>query len=550
MSKKKRKGFTLIELLAVLLLLSLCAVIGIYFSTSALEQTKNKTESINLESLYKSAIMYTDEYKNSDDWIAEWNTENNDVTGDEFVCVAVDDLVAKGYVRSDKVPENYQDKYVMLRRDSTTKSYKKLEKTQDFLSDNSSCNSYDSSIPVVQIKVNNEKNIWQKDNITGTIEYTVGSSSIKETNYYYIVDGKKFPIEANLQSGNLITTSFDIAENGENIRICGQITNKLGRKSKLVCEGIYKKDDVQPELKINIQNDQIKWYKEVLGNFEVTTGKSGIKESNYYLINNETKTPIEVSEKNEFNITTSGKNMKVCGQLTGGNGISSGEVCSENFSIDVEKPYLVTKGNLNKGSFNNPVYKDNLSENITIYTCISTSKNITKTDSCFSSIATSRYSSVCGTTYYLYTYAVDEALNESDIELNDSYSYNCSSSSGNKNSSSTSSSNCDTTCQMKKNSEAYNNTTDAAEKEKLHAENEKLAQENSACKNGCSYNSSTGVWTDSNGDKLYDVSNTPKNSSSSSKSSSSSSRSNKSSSSTATKIVKTVTNVVKKIIGK
>ena len=84
-------------------------------------------------------------------------------------------------------------------------------------------------------------------------------------------------------------------------------------------------------------------------------------------------------------------------------------------------------------------------------------------------------------------------------------------------------SSCSATCQMQKNSEAWHDTNDPAEKERLHQENVRLA-ESIGLNEGNNFNSSTGVWSGSDGKQLYTVSGgSGKNSSGSSNSHSGSS---------------------------
>ena len=247
-----------------------------------------------------------------------------------------------------------------------------------------------------------------------------------------------------------------------------------------------------------------------------------------------------VSNSN-FAISKEGKVIRICGKVVNGAGVSSGDdMCIGPLGLDKTKPILSSKGSIGSSNID-PVYTDNLGT-VTVKKCITTSKTVTKGDSCFNSATYPSY--VSGTTYYLFSYGMDSAGNESDVVLNNEYTYVYHSS--NSGSHRGSGSSCNATCQMKKNSEKWhevNNNNSLSQSEKksqqdaLHKANEKLAKGNSDCKGSCSYNNNSGTWSDSGGKNLYnssDLKNASKNSNSnrsSSKSSSNRSSSKSSSSS-------------------
>ena len=239
-------------------------------------------------------------------------------------------------------------------------------------------------------------------------------------------------------------------------------------------------------------------------------------------------------------------------------------MCIGPLGLDKTKPILSSKSIIGSSNID-PVYTDNLGT-VTVKKCITTSKTVTKGDSCFNSATYPSY--VSGTTYYLFSYGVDSAGNESDVVLNNEYTYVYHSS--NSGSHRGSSSSCNATCQMKKNSEKWhevNNNNSLSQSEKkshqdaLHRANEKLAKGNSDCKGSCSYNNNSGTWSDSGGKNLYnssDLKNASKNSnsnrssskSSSSRSSSSSNRRSSSSKSSSSSAKSAATKAAKSLASK
>ena len=235
----------------------------------------------------------------------------------------------------------------------------------------------------------------------------------------------------------------------------------------------------------------------------------GTSKNNLVLIGNEVAINSSYSRKTIY--------VKACNEAKMCSGVSSYTVLYDNTA-----PTYTSGGSIGRGSVSKPSYTDNAggSGNVTVYTCVTTGKVPTNTDSCFSSSQTT-YSYSCGTTFRLYSYAVDAAGNKSAVYdhatnngatyYNTCYSgggssYGGGGSSGGSSGGRSHSSSCDTSCQMKQNSEAWHNTTNQAERDRLHRENQKLAEKNNSCGSGCSFDSGSGNWKNSSGKNLYEVS--------------------------------------------
>lgn len=454
------------------------------------------------------------------------------------------------------------DSLLLLKRNRDTKSYEKLG---DYIIDNENeCKSYDDQRPSVVINLNSSSNSngWYTSDISGNITATTGKSGIKEKNYFYEVDGVKTAINGD---------SFNIDSDGSSIRICGSITNGLGISSGEECVGPLKRDTSKPSLNIDISSKASNgnWYNsDINGNIIASAGKSGIKSVDYYIdIDGKKETYNTTVSNSNFAISKEGKVIRICGKVVNGAGVSSGDdMCIGPLGLDKTKPILSSKGSIGSSNID-PVYTDNLGT-VTVKKCITTSKTVTKGDSCFNSATYPSY--VSGTTYYLFSYGVDSAGNESDVVLNNEYTYVYHSS--NSGSHRGSGSSCNATCQMKKNSEKWhevnnNNNNSLSQSEKksqqdaLHRANEKLAKGNSDCKGSCSYNNNSGTWSDSGGKNLYnssDLKNASKNSnsnrssskSSSSRSSSSSNRRSSSSKSSSSSAKSAATKAAKSLASK
>ena len=106
---KDSKGFTLIELLAVIVVLSIVMLIGVYAVLPQMEGAKRKAFAIEANGVIKAAQQY----------VAVESLENNTIFTAQQ-CVDLSTLVTKGYSELDK--EGYVGK-VMIQKDSTTNVY-------------------------------------------------------------------------------------------------------------------------------------------------------------------------------------------------------------------------------------------------------------------------------------------------------------------------------------------------------------------------------------------------------------------------------------------
>lgn len=240
------------------------------------------------------------------------------------------------------------------------------------------------------------------------------------------------------------------------------------------------------------------------------------------------KNSINLMEKS-LNVDSSYNKQTVYVKACNLAGICS-DVVSYLIKYDSTAPHYVSGGTIGASSISKPTYEDNAggSGGVTVYTCVTTQSSVDYSDSCFSSLNT-YYSSSCGITYYLYSYAIDIAGNRSAIMQHNTYYEACvsydyddddyywpsgsGSSSSSGSSSGSSSSICDTTCQMKENSEAWwdaQNDTSLTDEEReniqnaLHEANKELSTGNTDCGSGCTYDDDW-KWKDSDGNPLYEV---------------------------------------------
>jgi hypothetical protein len=183
--------------------------------------------------------------------------------------------------------------------------------------------------------------------------------------------------------------------------------------------------------------------------------------------------------------------------------------------IDKTAPTFASSAYFNGYSASSATYTDTESGVNDIRYCITQSSSVSSGDGCFTNQANVSYSPSCGSTYYLFTYAIDNVGNVSGVTLNNSvstaacYVPPAPSYSGGSDYDDErpryhrEEPACDWTCQMHNNSERYLQIDDQAEKDRLHQENIKIAKENCP---GCTFDKNKdNYWRDTTGNTLYGV---------------------------------------------
>ena len=100
-----KKGFTLVELLVTIFLVSLTLMIGSYIFSNIIEKSEDKSLTVTVENVKKSANAYVKENPNELVWI---NNQN---------CVSIDILISKGYLKRDILKKDIS-KYILVTRDN------------------------------------------------------------------------------------------------------------------------------------------------------------------------------------------------------------------------------------------------------------------------------------------------------------------------------------------------------------------------------------------------------------------------------------------------
>ena len=111
-----KKGFTLIELLAVIVILSIIAIISFTIIFKLIDDSRQDIYEANISTIEKAA--------------EKWAVDNSHLVGKSAAyCLDVDDLVNGGYIKSDSLKDPREKNagnitgYVKILYDSTYKQY-------------------------------------------------------------------------------------------------------------------------------------------------------------------------------------------------------------------------------------------------------------------------------------------------------------------------------------------------------------------------------------------------------------------------------------------
>ena len=132
----KKKGFTLIELLVAILIVALVGTVGFISIRAVIDNSKEKSNALNISNIIKGARSYTEEFKTMDKY---WFVDNE--TNEEYSCTTVGMLINKGFLKDsilDTVIDGKnvtRDTSIKIKRNKNTK----VNDTEDILFNNINC---------------------------------------------------------------------------------------------------------------------------------------------------------------------------------------------------------------------------------------------------------------------------------------------------------------------------------------------------------------------------------------------------------------------------
>ena len=111
----KNQGFTLIEVLATILIISIVFGASYYFTMNTINNSKEKSKEISINSIKTSARTYSKEYPNNLIW--KEDGENH------YACVTIQDLINAGYYKEEQINNIIDEKYksiILTKNNSNT----------------------------------------------------------------------------------------------------------------------------------------------------------------------------------------------------------------------------------------------------------------------------------------------------------------------------------------------------------------------------------------------------------------------------------------------
>jgi len=145
---KNKNGFTLVELLVTIVVLTLIFSICLITVNNIIENSKEKSTSLNINSIKNGANSYIEEYPEELKW--ESVEENTDL---ERICISIETLISKGYFKENILENSTIPKSIILTRNKDNIIISEEEQ-------NTNCNSYNQKVPIPK-----------KDNICYSITY-------------------------------------------------------------------------------------------------------------------------------------------------------------------------------------------------------------------------------------------------------------------------------------------------------------------------------------------------------------------------------------------
>lgn len=242
---RKKNGFTLIELLATLLIICLITTIAVITIKDNIENTKDKAQKLTQNALFQASSAYVAEYKtNSTDWYTEYIKEDTSYkeTGNEYACTTIQMLIDKGYLKNNIIDAktnesiNHNTQIQVIRNKTTKVIFKKVIMSSQV------CKELDSVIPSVMFTPDGSNLVYKP---TVTITAITGESNVKSMTYYIKKDNNKY---------QEVTTTSDLGEitieeiDGENIKVCANVTNGIDVSSGEVCSNYFNVDNTPPKI--------------------------------------------------------------------------------------------------------------------------------------------------------------------------------------------------------------------------------------------------------------------------------------------------------------
>lgn len=234
MKKKKNKkhkflgifGFTLIELLVTILIVALVGTVGFISIKAIIDNSKEKSNTLNVKNIVKSARSYTEEFKTMDKY---WFIDSSN-TNEEYSCTTVGMLINKGFLKDSILDtvidgENVtRDTSVKIKRNKNTK----VNNGEDIVFNSPDCDELADIKMEFDVSGETGNPGWYIKDVNVRINVTNASQIDKEYTSYVIKDDSGNVKDANITSEenkNGDNWQVKVGDEGKKLNLCISIKN-------------------------------------------------------------------------------------------------------------------------------------------------------------------------------------------------------------------------------------------------------------------------------------------------------------------------------------
>lgn len=219
-------GFTLIELLVTILIVALVGTVGFISIKAIIDNSKEKSNTLNVTNIVKSAHSYTEEFKTMDKY---WFIDSSN-TSEEYSCTTVGMLINKGFLKDSILDtvidgENVtRDTSVKIKRNKNTK----VNNGEDIVFNSPDCDELADIKMEFDVSGETGNPGWYIKDVNVRINVTNASQIDKEYTSYVIKDDSGNVKDANITSEenkNGDNWQVKVGDEGKKLNLCISIKN-------------------------------------------------------------------------------------------------------------------------------------------------------------------------------------------------------------------------------------------------------------------------------------------------------------------------------------
>ena len=224
--KNKKKGFTLIELLVAILIVALVGTVGFISIKAIIDNSKEKSNALNISNIIKGARSYTEEFKTMDKY---WFVDNE--TNEEYSCTTVGMLINKGFLK-DSILDTViggknvtRDTSIKIKRNKNTK----VNDTEDILFNNITCDELADIKMEFDISGETGNSGWYIKDVNVKISVTNANQIDKDEEPSYVIKDDSGNVRdasvTSKENENEDNWQLKVGDEGRKLNLCVSIIN-------------------------------------------------------------------------------------------------------------------------------------------------------------------------------------------------------------------------------------------------------------------------------------------------------------------------------------